>query len=904
MSTCGECGAPTSVSQRYCSSCGADLDATSAATELGGAAPAARTGDSRPPPSSSHSSIGEPTRFAPGDVLEGRYRVVARLGRGGMGEVYRADDLKIGQPVAIKLLPEAVERDPERNRLFLNEVRLGLRVTHPNVCRLFDIVESDGFHFLSMEYVDGEDLASLLRRIGRLPGDKAVEIAQQLCAGLAAAHDVGVLHRDLKPANVMVDGRGRAKITDFGLAGATRGIEGPEARVGTPAYMAPEQLEGGELDERTDIYSLGLVLYELFTGHRAFEAESSAEMLRKQRETTPSSLSSYVAAMDPTTERAILRCLEPDPARRPPSAAAVAAALPGGDPLAAAIAAGETPSPEMVAAAGETGALRPAVAWSALAATAIGAAILAGFLGRNQITGFSPLPKEPAVLVAEAKALLAEAGQTDAPTDSAWGFTENSAYLDSLEDIDDPARWERLGTGPDSGILFWYRQSPWPLARVNFSSSRKSSADPPTDRPGMSIVWLDPEGRLVRLEAVPPEVTSGEETDTKLDWQDMLDAAGYPDGTLAPAEPRWNPPVFADTRIAWEVPPSDPDVANLRIESASYRSRPVYFRVIAPWERPADEGDLPQTTGEKIASVVGPTLFVSIMIGGLLLALHNVRLGRSDLKGAFRLTAVFVVLHTVGWFMWSKHVWQPNALFSSFIGSIAFTLFEGLTLYMLYLAVEPFVRRRWPDAIISWSRLLSGRFRDPLVGRDLLFGSLLGVVVALVALADFSLPGWLGDTPGRPELVQLLSLGRVRLVVGEVLDEIVHSITAPMLILVLFLLLLVLLKRQWLVVVAMLALIGSLASVFTAHWYQVPFKMVWMAVMLFALLRLGLVAAVVFEAVVTILTSQPITADLGLWWAGGTIAVLVVLTLTAGYGFLTSLGGRSPFGEGLLGDDA
>jgi hypothetical protein len=894
MSTCPRCDAAISGNQRFCSSCGADLNASWVATELGGA-----TGKS---PSSTFSSAAQPTRFAPGDVLEGRYRVVAKLGRGGMGEVYRADDLKIGQEVALKLLPQEVESDPDRNRLFLNEVRLGLRVTHPNVCRLFDIVDSDGFHFLSMEYVDGEDLASLLRRIGRLPSDKAVEIAQQLCAGLGAAHDVGVLHRDLKPANVMVDGRGRAKITDFGLAGATHGIEGAQARVGTPGYMAPEQLEGGELDERTDIYALGLVLYELFTGRRAFEAGSAAEMLQMQRETTPSSLSSHVAGMDPATERAILRCLEPDPARRPASAKAVAAALPGGDPLAAAIAAGETPSPEMVAAAGDTGALRPAVAWSALAATAVVAAVLVGFLGRHQITGFSPLPKEPAVLVAEAKAILAEAGQTDAPTDSAWGFSENSDIVQLLEKVDDPKRWERLGEGPDSGILYWYRQSPWPLQPIDASSSRKSPTDPPTDRPGMSIVWLDTEGRLVRFESVPPELAPEDGTDAAVDWRPFLDAAGYGDAALIPAEPRWNPPVFADSRVAWETDAASTDAPVLRIEGAAYRNLPTYFRVIAPWERPADEGDLPQTTGEKIVSVVGPTLFVGIMLGGLLLALRNVRLGRSDLSGAFRITAVFVVLHTVGWLLWSKHVWQPDALLASFVTTLALTLFEGLTLYMLYLAVEPFVRRRWPDAIISWSRLLAGRFRDPLIGRDLLFGSLLGVFTGLVTLIDTSLPGWLGDTPGRPIWVNFSSLGGVRLVVGEVLDGIIHSITFPMMLLVFFLLLVVLLKRQWLAFSAILLLFGGLTSVFSAHWYQVPFQIVFISVMLFALLRLGLVAAVVVDAVGRSFINQPMTADLGVWWAGGTIAVLIVVTLIAGYGFITSLGGSSPFGDRLLED--
>jgi serine/threonine-protein kinase len=172
------------------------------------------------------------------------------------------------QPVALKFLRATRERSGAAQAL-PHRSPLSLRVTHPNVCQ-FDIGQVEepaasgqpGFvrQFISMEYVDGEDLASLLRRIGRLPEDKAVEIARQLCAGLAAAHDEGVLHRDLKPANVMIDGRGRAKITDFGLAGATGGISGHEAKVGTPQYMAPEQVAGRELSERTDIYSLGLVL--------------------------------------------------------------------------------------------------------------------------------------------------------------------------------------------------------------------------------------------------------------------------------------------------------------------------------------------------------------------------------------------------------------------------------------------------------------------------------------------------------------------------------------------------------------------------------------------------------------------------------------------------------------------
>ena len=211
-------------------------------------------------------------RLPPGTMLGGRYRIVGRLGQGGMGEVYRADDLKLGQPVALKFLPAEVDQDPARLMQLHNEVRMARQVSHPNVCRVYDIGEVEGHTFLSMEFVDGEELASLLRRIGRFPQTGRSEIARQICAGLAAAHERGVVHRDLKPANIMLDGAG--SVADHRLrARRRRGTS--TARAGTPAYMAPEQLAGGTVTARSDIYALGLVLYELFTGKRALEAGTS-----------------------------------------------------------------------------------------------------------------------------------------------------------------------------------------------------------------------------------------------------------------------------------------------------------------------------------------------------------------------------------------------------------------------------------------------------------------------------------------------------------------------------------------------------------------------------------------------------------------------------------------------------
>src|SRR5260221_3296610 len=338
-------------------------------------------------------------RFPPGDLLDQRYRIVGRLGKGGMGEVYRADDLKLGQPVALKFLSESVDRDPARLTQLHTEVRLARQVSHPNVCRVYDVGEYEGHTFLSMEYVDGEDLASLIRRVGRFPEDRAIELARQICAGLAAAHDRGVVHRDLKPANIMLDGNGKIRITDVGLAGAAGAVR----RAGTPAYMAPEQLAGGEVTPRSDIYALGLVLYELFTGRRAVEAANMAELVAKRERADLTLRSDIVRDLDPGIERIIMRCLEQDPARRPGSALGVAAALPGGDPLAAALAAGETPSPDMVAASGSTEAV-PLSTVAPVAAVIVLAAVAVLFLYQHVLLiNMVPLPKAPAALADRAQ---------------------------------------------------------------------------------------------------------------------------------------------------------------------------------------------------------------------------------------------------------------------------------------------------------------------------------------------------------------------------------------------------------------------------------------------------------------------------------------------------------------------
>jgi serine/threonine-protein kinase len=460
MPVCPGCAAPVPEGSRFCPRCGAPLPDERA--------PA--TGPYEPP--TSPAQAGE--RFAAGALLAGRYRVVALLGRGGMGEVYRADDLTLGQPVALKFLPAHLARDADWLARFRKEVAAARTIAHPNVCRVYDIAEHDGQPFLSMEFIDGEDLASVLRRFGRLPEERAVEAARQLCAALAAVHEQGLLHRDLKPQNVMLDGRGRVRLTDFGLAALAGGVS--DVGSGTPLYMAPEQLAGQAVSIQSDLFALGLVLYELFTGRKAFPASSRQELARKYEAEAPSKPSSHVSGMNPAVEKVILRCLERQPKDRPRTAYEVLAALPGGDPLAAVLAAGETPSPQLVADAGAEGRIRPWVGAALLGAVLLGMWLLAALADRTMLFRRVPLTEPPDAMARQAQRLLADLGYPDKPADVAYHYRVDGDYLThTLRTDPSPGRWDSLGTGRPAALYFYYRQSTAPLVPTLVPSRPASS---------------------------------------------------------------------------------------------------------------------------------------------------------------------------------------------------------------------------------------------------------------------------------------------------------------------------------------------------------------------------------------------------------------------------------------------
>jgi serine/threonine protein kinase len=251
------------------------------------------------------------------NCVSGRFEVLAEAGRGGMGVIYRARDHETDEVVALKTLRPELASDTRLLERFKRELRLARRITHKNVCRVYDIHRTADLCFVTMEFVDGVSLRSFLHRHGALKVEEGIAIARQICAALREAHKQGIVHRDLKPENVMLDQCQVVKVMDFGIARSldTMGTF-TAGTVGTPAYMAPEQAEGRPVDHRSDIYSLGLVLYEVFTGVAAFTADSAMALAWKQVHEAPVRPRDLEPSLPSILEKAILKCLEKDPSRR------------------------------------------------------------------------------------------------------------------------------------------------------------------------------------------------------------------------------------------------------------------------------------------------------------------------------------------------------------------------------------------------------------------------------------------------------------------------------------------------------------------------------------------------------------------------------------------------------------
>jgi predicted Ser/Thr protein kinase len=789
--------------------------------------------------------------FTSGTVIDQRYRIVTLLGRGGMGEVYRADDLLLEYPIAIKVLPQAASADANAISRLRNEVRIARQVTHPNVCRVYDIGEAEGLTFLTMEYVDGEDLASLLRRIGKLPLDKGLEVARKLCAGLAAAHEKGVIHRDLKPANIMLDGKGHVRITDFGLAGLVDQIR--DAGSGTPPYMSPEQLAGKEVTARSDIYALGIVLHELLTGKRPPLRAGEGEL-------------------DSTTSRVIGRCLEVDPKMRPATPLAVAAALSGGDLFAAMRAMGELPAPELVANAGPIEGLRTFAAMACLATVIIGLGLLSILRQRHDLINQIPMENSSQVLASKAREIAKSFGYTERPVDTLYGWDYDQDYLRF-------ARESNIASASPypPALYFWYRQS----------SHYPNHSDVDYDKyslmlePGMQTVVLDSEGRLLEFHARPSAESSTGNEAPAFAWSRLFAAAGLDSEGFKTVHPELTPTAVFDARTAWTG--SAGSNGDLRIEAAAFRGRPVFFRVLGPWARPKE----PQPF--SFGSVSAP-MFISFVLALLtaagLLAWKNARNGRGDRHGAFRLAGflfLFTLLDNLAGMHHVPTLEEFDLLFAAIQHAVAFGCFG----WLLYIALEPQVRKQSPESLISWNRLLAGRFRDPMVGGHLLMGVALGILALAAVNVLFPLPFLATFAPFLPWsnaglLSRWFELAIIAMAGGLSYALLMNLISIPI-------------RSRWLAG-ALFVLVGTLVLVpgygrLSVATVARPAIVITIAAV--ALIRFGILAMVAACYTYYTVLYFPLTTNWSAWYAHATLLAIATLVALALYGFVTTLTRRS-----------
>ncbi len=829
-------------------------------------------------------------RYAPGTLINNRYQIEVVLGEGGMGVVYRAFDMKLEKTVALKFLPPRLAANPALVDRFHKEVRTAQDVSHRCVARVYDIDDHDDHPFFSMEYIDGCDLASLLKRSGgRLTEETAARYARQLCLGLAAIHSRGHVHRDLKPQNVMIDREGQLRVTDFGLA-----VEGTEAEragiAGTLPYMSPEQARG-QATKQSDIYSLGLVLYEMFTGCQAFESVTLEQLV--QRKSLPAAPSAHVASLPTEVDTAVLQCIEPEPAKRPERVQNVLHML---------LRAGGTPTPEEVAVAEppqneRTGglSLRAGIALFGLTVCCL---FLVGELNdhtalfRQALTDWSPRD-----LTRKAREHLNDLGFAPESTrDTAHGLATDEALLAHLRNGHSRLiNRNQLPSGQPAVMYFWYRRSPDVIAQrlaPNDTSGwsmpgRVLPSEPPLREPGEVCAFLDLNGRLIELHAVParrpPNFPVRVPDPTRL-----LKAAGFENVPLSKADaPTRAPTGFADIRMAWVgAHPQAPEVV-LRIEAAYYQGEPVYFHVGPEAPQLGDRlpGFMPDNLLEKVQEVKNTLLGLVALPIGVWFAWRNWIHGRAHPRGALILAGGFVLLGLAGWVLAAHHVlWPRNRLdsfkdeLSMFTGMLGRVVFDGVLLWLAYLALEPWVRRTDPERVSSWNRLIQGRWRAPSVGGDILLGCAGAAGFVSLLLLARAIPGWLGYVP------DLKSIWDATYTEG-----------AGSLLVTLQIALMVALRGFFLYFLVLLLCRGYVrfgVCLNVAIWWGLyahggDYTAVHIAVGLayaiacfFVLRRAGLLGFIAFTLVEQVLTYMPVTTDFSVWYGAiSTMSLAFVLAL-------------------------
>jgi hypothetical protein len=807
-----------------------------------------------------------------GTMIAGRYRLVSPLGRGGMSVVYRAEDIELGQSIALKFLSLKLQENTASIDLLRREVRVARQITHPNVVRIFDLGTADGETFISMELVAGEDLASLVRRVGPLPAAKVLQIARQLAAGLAAAHEAGVLHRDLKPANVMIDGSGNVRILDFGIAAQLDDEQALARLSGTPGFLAPELLAGQKPTPQSDLFAWGLVVYYAAAGKMPTAEQLSADPHSPDLPWLPGTNDDLATCVQ--------SCLQSDPQHRPDSARNLLATL--GDPLDDlldnALQAGRMPRPELVAAATSW---RPSVPLlnGLLAA---GLVLLLAILLLADRTLFLPrsgLVKSPEALQDIAQQTLIELGHQAPISPVLTGValdTDCLRYVRGHPQLSKP--WQKIAAGELPAVSFWYRQGDPRLPQPDLlSTSDDQSRQLPPDS---AEVRLDGRGKLLSLQVASDEAGDSS-TGNRITWPHLFELAGLPYSEFREIQAKRLPPLFADAVQAWEGPFTLNMKQPVAVTAASLRGRIVYFDVAHPWavQRQASPELQVRSQPSRYAAVRTAIWLVAIGVAAVL-AWRHASQGHADWRGAWRVTACVLILGGLDWLCGSRHNFLAVQEITTGFQWLSAIVFCGATAGVAYLAVEPAARRWWPWSIITMRRLLDGRFQDRAIWADVLLGVVAGLLsVCLRQLCTltnqlFSVPvSGLNDfDPGQNLLDHFGLRYKVAVIVSALLLAVIDSLLVLTLVVALKRVLKSTAASAVLIVILLTALsILSRGLISPIDWLARGFLL---SIATWLLLRYGLLATIIALATFYSLNNAPLTLEHSRWYAPAGFLIL------------------------------
>jgi hypothetical protein len=516
-----------------------------------------------------------------------------------------------------------------------------------------------------------------------------------------------------------------------------------------------------------------------------------------------------------------------------------------------------------------------------------------------------PLPNSNDSLKDRAQELIERFGYAAAPVDTAFGWDLSEEYLRTTQPQQaSTSPWPALSTGRTGTATFWYRTSPTLLV-PSYSNNRPTPGDPPLILSEMRRIRLDSYGRLIEFHSITPQVEPPTPSSvTAPDWAPLFEAAGLPLASFHESPPHWTPRGFADERRAWDGPlPGVPDVT-VRVEAAAYRGRPVFFSVLPPWAAPGLMAPASESSAGQWLLTIAIVIAAILLVATAILARQHLKSGRGDRRGGFRTAAVLFVVVAAG-FLLRTRVFPSLGVEYEKLGIIlSFSLYPAAQLWLFYIALEPYVRRFWPQLLIGWTRLISGRARDPLVGRDVLVGVAAGAIGAFLIVSRQLIPHVLGLRPLAPELPGEMLLFGSRHVLAVALQTIRRAMGDSIEILGIVVLLKIFVRRPWIVLVfsaiVLLPIVISGTSAAQEPAVELVIAGLGIVLVLSVLLRFGLLSLTVTFYTFLLIETFPPTLDFSRPYAATSMALLGSIAAVSIFGFVASRGDEPLFGRALL----